>query len=294
MYIRLRRVAGERVCIGSLNNKVYCLNATTGDHLWDYTTGDSVYSSPAMGDGKVYVGSDDHHLYCLNATTGDQMWNYTTGAGVTSSPAVAGECVYVGSDDNHIYCLNATTGDQLWNSMTGGGITASPDLAGGRVFIGSLDGTFYCFSAGINVAPMITSPGDVVYAAGTTGHSISWTVTDTTTAATSYIVYQNESPVASGSWASGSPILQLIDGLLAGSYNFTIVVLNGLGGIATDQVWVIVTLITNSSSDQIGDDWPMFHGALNHTGQGIHGGSNLPGCSGISRLGVMLDPPRQW
>ena len=33
--------------------------------LWTYTTGNSVYSSPAVVDGFVYVGSYDKKVYCL-------------------------------------------------------------------------------------------------------------------------------------------------------------------------------------------------------------------------------------
>jgi len=44
-------------------------------------------------------------VYCLNATTGARVWNYTTGGWVFSSPAVVGGRVYVWSGDGKIYCL---------------------------------------------------------------------------------------------------------------------------------------------------------------------------------------------
>ena len=77
-------------------------------------------SSPAVVNGVVYVGSDDNNVYALNATTGAKLWNYTTGGAVDSSPAVANGIVYVGSDDHNVYALNATTGAKLWNYTTGG------------------------------------------------------------------------------------------------------------------------------------------------------------------------------
>jgi hypothetical protein len=40
--------------------------ATAGVKLWEFETGDIVYSSPAIGsDGTVYVGSDDNKLYAI-------------------------------------------------------------------------------------------------------------------------------------------------------------------------------------------------------------------------------------
>ena len=69
-----------------------------------------VDSSPAVANGVVYVGSDDDNVYALNASTGALLWSYTTGNDVYSSPAVANGVVYVGSDDGNVYALNANTG----------------------------------------------------------------------------------------------------------------------------------------------------------------------------------------
>jgi hypothetical protein len=67
-----------------------------------------------VSDGFVYVGSSDDNIYCLNAATGAKVWEYTTGDSVVSSPAVSDGFVYVGSMDDKVYCLkelNAADGD---------------------------------------------------------------------------------------------------------------------------------------------------------------------------------------
>jgi len=145
-------VADGRVFIGSDDDEVYALNATTGALIWSYTTGDYVHSSPAVADGKVYVGSKDKNVYCLNASTGSLIWNYTTGNGVTySSPAVADGRVYVGSCDYKVYCLNASTGSLIWSYTTGSPVESSPAVADGRVYIGSYDCKVYCLNASTGV-----------------------------------------------------------------------------------------------------------------------------------------------
>jgi outer membrane protein assembly factor BamB len=98
-------VANGVVYVGSNDNNLYALNATTGANLWSYTP---VGSSPAVANGVVYVGSNDNNLYALNATTGAKVWNYTTGGSVYSSPAVANGVVYVGSQDHNLYALGTT------------------------------------------------------------------------------------------------------------------------------------------------------------------------------------------
>jgi hypothetical protein len=87
------------------------LDASNGNEIWNYTTGDSVDSSPAISDGKVYIGSFDHKVYCLDARDGNEIWNYKTGDEVRSSPAVSDGKIYIGSLDNSIYCF----GDEVIN-----------------------------------------------------------------------------------------------------------------------------------------------------------------------------------
>jgi len=92
--------------VGSCDNKTYCLDALTGAHVWNYTTGGWVCgSSPAVVDGKVYVGSWDNNVYCLNALTGAKIWSYATGDSVFPSPAVADGMVFVGSMDGKVYAF---------------------------------------------------------------------------------------------------------------------------------------------------------------------------------------------
>ena len=55
-----------------------------------------VASSPAVANGVVYVGSDDDNVDALKASTGALLWSYATGNEVGSSPAVSNGVVYVG------------------------------------------------------------------------------------------------------------------------------------------------------------------------------------------------------
>ena len=69
-------------------------------------------SSAAVSDGIVYIGSLDGKIYALNASDGKLVWSFTTGGQVASSPAVSGGEVYVGSSDGKVYALNASDGKQ--------------------------------------------------------------------------------------------------------------------------------------------------------------------------------------
>ena len=109
----------------------------------EYSIGGRVISSPAVVNGVVYVGSEDNNLYTINATTGTFVWSYPIENRVISSPAVVNGVVDVGSNDNNLYTINATTGAKLWNYTTGSVVDSSPAVANGVVYVGSYDGNVY-------------------------------------------------------------------------------------------------------------------------------------------------------
>jgi hypothetical protein len=85
--------------------------AKTVVKLWEFETGDIVWSSPAIGsDGTVYVGSNDDKLYALNGKTGVKLWEFETGESVVSSPAIGSDgTVYVGSNDKKLYAIKTNS-----------------------------------------------------------------------------------------------------------------------------------------------------------------------------------------
>jgi hypothetical protein len=103
------------------------LDTLTGSYIWSYTTGNDVFSSPAVADGRVYVGSYDNKVYALNALTGALVWSYTTGYYVFSSPAVADGRVYVGSEDGKVYAFGPS---QLIHDVAITNVTPSKTVVG--------------------------------------------------------------------------------------------------------------------------------------------------------------------
>ncbi len=139
--------------IGSTGLSPIDTSSVTGAFQWGFTTGDYVYSSPAMGwDGTVYVGSDDGKLYAVTPS-GTLRWSYATGSPIWySSPAVSSRgMIYIGSSDGKLYAIepNGTLAPG-WPFSTGGPIWYSSPAIGadGTVYIGSSDGKLYAIGAG--------------------------------------------------------------------------------------------------------------------------------------------------
>ena len=161
-------VADGKVFVQSGHGKIYCFDALTGAHIWNYTPtyAKITCSSPIVADGKVYVGSYsgfDGTIYCLDALTGAYIWNYTTGPFVDSSPAVADGKVYIGSTDGNVYCLDALTGAYIWNYTTGSYVRSSPAVVDGKVYVGSDDNNTYCLDALTGAHIWNHTTGDDVY-----------------------------------------------------------------------------------------------------------------------------------
>ena len=88
-----------------------------------------------------------------------------------------------------------------------------------------------------DISPTVDSPPDDSYILGSTGNTITWTVSDPYN--DTYIVYRNGTNIQSHNYISG--IVQVdIDGLAEGIYNFTIWLTDIFDNTNTDTVWIMV------------------------------------------------------
>jgi len=100
-------VYNDKLYFGSSDKNIYCLNANTGSIIWNYTTGDAIYSHPAIADNKIFIASSDSLFYCLNATSGDKIWTYKTVYqyfDYRSSPIIANGNLYI-AFQNGLHCF---------------------------------------------------------------------------------------------------------------------------------------------------------------------------------------------
>jgi outer membrane protein assembly factor BamB len=123
--------AGATAAYGKLyasayDGMIHAYDIKTGEHLWDFWTGNAGYETPygtwpfyglssgvTVADGKIYTGSGEHSadvplwrgggLYCVNATTGDLIWKIK---GWYWTPIIAdGYMVVNNGATNSIYCF---------------------------------------------------------------------------------------------------------------------------------------------------------------------------------------------
>jgi outer membrane protein assembly factor BamB len=66
-------VAGKRVYI-SISTSLICLDLTTGEHLYEVPAYALCPSTPTVVDGRLYLAGEENLFQCLNALTGDILW----------------------------------------------------------------------------------------------------------------------------------------------------------------------------------------------------------------------------
>jgi outer membrane protein assembly factor BamB len=97
------------IYLGSLDGKLYAVDAVTGDKKWGFPAeGYFVVGSPAVdGAGRIYFGDSDGTLYALTPS-GQELWRFHTGASIVSAPVITEDgTLYCSSCDSCLYVLGS-------------------------------------------------------------------------------------------------------------------------------------------------------------------------------------------
>jgi polyvinyl alcohol dehydrogenase (cytochrome) len=192
-------VFGGRVFVGSLNGKVYSLDAKSGCTYWQYTAGRPVRSAIVvgpLGDGwAAYFGDAEANVHAIDAQTGKALWTTKVddhpAAVITGSPTLVGTTLFVpvssyeeatGANKSYSCCsfrgslvaLDASTGKISWKTFT----IAEPAKPGATNAVGVQQ--MGPSGAGIWSGPTFDAASQRVYA--TTGDNYSDPPTETSDA----------------------------------------------------------------------------------------------------------------
>ena len=95
-------------------------------------------ASPLIRDGRVYVTTLDHHVYCLDARTGDLLWQSPDlEKGLAGAPVMIEDLVIAGANDGRVHALDAGTGALVWTYELGGHVLTTPLVADHHVIVAS-------------------------------------------------------------------------------------------------------------------------------------------------------------
>ncbi len=140
--------AHGRLFVGTSDNGLYALHASSGSAIWRFETLGPVQSEPLYDADldAVYFGSNDGALYAVHASDGHLMWRFDSG-GEIGRPAVrVGESVFFANAADNLFAVDRRSGKELWHvhrtpalGMEISGY-AGPSVDRGSVFFAYSDG----------------------------------------------------------------------------------------------------------------------------------------------------------
>ncbi|HSR34042.1 MAG TPA: PQQ-binding-like beta-propeller repeat protein [Anaerolineae bacterium] len=112
---------------------------------WPFETESAIWASPLVDGGRVYVAAMDHRLYCLDAETGELIWEQDVGAAMAAPPILEDGILYVGAFDGKEHAFRADTGERVegFSFEAQNWIWSEALMVADKLFVTSLDGKLY-------------------------------------------------------------------------------------------------------------------------------------------------------
>ena len=123
---------------GDSSHRVLALKGSTGDLIWDFSTGSAVHGPVACGrltdkpSMDVVCGGQDRRVHAINGLAGTMLWSRNTTDLINGAPVLVDidadgiEDVLVCTMDSKVIAYSGTDGTMLWKTSLWGSLTGSP------------------------------------------------------------------------------------------------------------------------------------------------------------------------
>jgi outer membrane protein assembly factor BamB len=138
---------GDTVYVGTADNMLYALDAGTGQQIWSFEAGHSIWGQPAYDNGKLYVTSLDRSIHALDAETGEELWNTEFEGAIASQPVLNEDSVFVSEFGSQVHAINLTNGDVRWSAAADDWVWGAPAYDNGVVYYADIDGNVFAVDA---------------------------------------------------------------------------------------------------------------------------------------------------
>ncbi len=163
----------DQVFIGTNDNIVLALNATTGDLVWPtqseteqgilgqigeifegrpcdlgcFEAGHSIWGRMTYESGVLYVPSLDTNVYALDAKTLEELWSSNVGGSVSDKIIINDDLIFASSFDQNLYALDKKDGAVRWTVEADASIWGAPAYEDGVVYFVDIDGNVRAIEA---------------------------------------------------------------------------------------------------------------------------------------------------
>ncbi len=148
-------VDGNIIYVGSNDNKLYAIDANSGEELWSFSTAYDVMSSVLINENMLYFECGNN-CYALDKITGAELWMFSNddpeGAEKLdpwdyhhASPVLDDTTVYFGCGDGRLYGFDKLNGELnfLYETIDSSAIRSTPVIQNGILYFGDWNGIIY-------------------------------------------------------------------------------------------------------------------------------------------------------
>jgi outer membrane protein assembly factor BamB len=167
--------ADGRIYFGAYDGVAYCLDAKTGEEIWQQSCCEWIGASPIVvaQHGLVFIGLEYERpwaqggIAALDIKTGHKVWERPVKKYQHGSPAYweAGDLIIWGTADHQMLGLDAKTGKPSWSFPTRRSVKYAPavDASRGLVAFASFDKSIYVVEAASGVKRGEWQTDDICY-----------------------------------------------------------------------------------------------------------------------------------
>ena len=142
---------GKSILFGTDSAQVFCLDAQSGNKLWEGQGGDRINACPAVGHGAAFFTGCDARLLGLDLKDGTQKIAVDLGGLAPGSPLLLDDRIIAGTGEGTVVAYTPDGKQQLWKyedvDQKQSMFYASPAAADGIVVIGCRDRQVHAIDA---------------------------------------------------------------------------------------------------------------------------------------------------
>jgi len=125
--------------VGTFGKEVLSLDQQSGEVINRFSTGNWVWSSPLLYEGRLYFGDLDGNFYAIDAETFQQVWSIQpeteTKRQILGKPLAFNGKIYFGSETGNLFTVDPENGALLNTRTIGGKILAGPVADGELILV---------------------------------------------------------------------------------------------------------------------------------------------------------------
>ena len=128
---------GRRLYTIGRSGTIVTLDARNGRIEWKRSLSSWGYSTPAVGDDRVFIGGFDGALHAYRKTDGKELWRAHVGGRILGGPLIVGNLVFFSTLEQKTFAARTDTGQVVWRYPIG---KYSPGIATERAYYFTLNG----------------------------------------------------------------------------------------------------------------------------------------------------------